>query len=101
MIGQIGVFYQGPDLYSTIGTRDDLLQIEMVDIDKCRRRLNTLFHQVDEIRSAGQELRSSRRSSMYGALGCRRAFVAKSFHADAPATARTAATIFGYAPHRQ
>src|SRR6202522_1774107 len=101
MIGQIGVFHQGPNPHSTIGTRDDFLELEMIDVDERRRRLNPIFHQVDEIRSAGQELRASRRSSMDGALGRRRAFIAKSFHADAPATARTAATILGYAPQRQ
>src|SRR5258708_1446972 len=100
MIGQIGIPNQGADLHSTIGNCDDLLQLEMVDIDECRRRLNTIFHEVDEIRSAGQELRASRRPSMDRVFGRCRTFVAKSFHADAPATARTAATMLGYAPQR-
>src|SRR5271170_5841466 len=102
MIRQVGVPHQRANRYTTVSVRGYLCQIEMVNIHKGRWRFDTVLHQIDKVRPSSQKLCSLRGPRANRIVGRCRPLIVEGIHADTPlVTARTAATMLGYAPHRQ
>jgi hypothetical protein len=62
MIRQIGVPHQRANCYTTVDALGYLGKVEMIDVNNGRRRLNPVLHQIDNVRTASQKLRSMRGS---------------------------------------
>ncbi len=76
--------------------RGDLREVEVSDVDERCGLLDVGLHQVDEVGSAAEELRSAGGDGVDGFVGCGGALVVEGIHAEAPfAAARTAATMLG------
>jgi hypothetical protein len=102
MIRKIGVPNQCTDLNALILFLAHLREIKAVDVYERSRRLHSVLHQVDKIRAACKEFRATHCPEVKRFRRSDCPLVLKRSHADTPlATARTAATMFGYAPHRQ
>jgi hypothetical protein len=63
MVREIGVSYRRANRHAARIARH-LVQPDVRNIDECRRRLNAILHQVDEVRSAAKKLRSMRTDTM-------------------------------------
>ena len=85
----------------------DVRQGQARDVDQPARPLDVLLHQVDQVRAAGDELgRAVRGDLAHGGRHVAGPGVGKGVHRPAPLspaciTCSMAATMFGYAPHRQ
>src|SRR5580700_6124307 len=80
----------------------DAAERQRIDVDEMRRRLDLKLHEIDQIGAPGNELgcRLGRRCA--GRCDTAGPIVAKRFHVRPPSTtSRIAATMLGYAEHRQ
>src|SRR3954451_16030510 len=107
MLRDIGITCESADA-NTAAIRQllDLGKRQPIDIDELRWPLDAHFHQVDQVRSAGEKLRARvRRRRTRRLLRISRACVSEWIHAPAaaflPPTDLIASTMFGYAPQRQ
>jgi hypothetical protein len=67
--GQVGVADERPDPQSAVRRRLDRVELEPVHIDQMRRRLDLQLHQVEQVRSARDELRLRSPGNGGGRLG--------------------------------
>src|ERR1700679_2249968 len=105
MAGQIAVAHQRAKHQTAARRILDLRKVEPGDVDQRTRPLDTVFHQIDKIRTPAEELRATRVDRAHRLVLRIRSLIAKWIHADAPflsprpdpspAAARTAATMFG------
>src|SRR4051812_22558999 len=99
---QIGVAHEGPDAEPALVRRLDLVEPEAIHVDEVRGSFDLQLHQIEQIRSARDELRAivtSRRRRSFRRRT--RAFVGEGFHPLLPATSEIASAMLEYAPQRQ
>ena len=92
--GEIGVADQGADAEAAFRRRFDLVEVEAVHVDQMRGCLDLEFHQVEQVRPAGDEHRAldaGRGSGCVGSGG--RLFVGEGFHVRLSATSVMASTM--------
>ena len=96
--GQATVMHQGTDPKPAIRELIDPVQRQPGDVNDSLRPLDALTHQVDEVGTAGEELRPRLGSDrLEGGVHVRGADVGEGLHS---ATSSIAATMPLYAPHR-
>ncbi|MNT89359.1 hypothetical protein D3C72_2300730 [compost metagenome] len=94
MGGQRRVAHQRADAQAPITGSFHLVQGQAIDVDQMRGRFDFQFHQVEQIRAAGDELGARRAqggSRRFGRRG--RLLVAEDSHAGLPATSVMASMI--------
>ena len=96
--GEVAVAGAGADAQAAVGLLDPGRQ-QPGHVHQQVRRLHPEFHQVDQVGAAGEELRVRAAGQRDGAGRVGGPDVVERLHRAAPASC-TAATMFGYAPHR-
>ena len=88
---KIGVAHQRADPQPAVGSRLDLVQREVVDVDQVRRRLDLQLHQIEQVGAASDELGTLGADRRGGGFGRRAGpFVGERFHDFTPATSAIA-----------
>src|ERR1700690_4307202 len=113
MIGEVAVADQRANEDASVGRVFDFCEVEAGDVDESARLLDVVLHEIDEVGAAAEKLCAARGDGVESLIRCGYALIGEWIHAGSPflfatleeivkpAAARTAATMFGYAPHRQ
>jgi hypothetical protein len=92
--GEVGIAHERADAQTAVVRLLDPVEIQTIDVEQMRRRFDFELHEVEQVGTAGDELRAGRACGRCRGLGGRfHSLIAEGFHARPPATSLIASMM--------